>query len=436
VCDDKATMEMNRAEAFSRLSNTNQLAADFNELTAIGGRLFGSRSEAAAREWLDGRLRKLDKNCVTGHEFPSAIWASNGASLELAGPGGTEKLACHPLYWSAETPANGLEAELIDVGRGTDADFDAVQDKIRGKAVIVRHEFPFSPRSIHRRVKYRRSCELGAAAFVIVNDNPGNLLVTGSCGQDSPQNIPAVGVSLETGAKLAAARGRRARLRIATTRRQSTGVNLIAETPGNTSEWVVVCAHYDGHDLAQSALDNATGVAAAIAIFESFQPFVAALRRGLRLILFSAEETGLLGSRLYLQGLCEADRRNIALAVNLDTLAGSSRLTCLTSGFDELPGFVQKTCAATGMNLACYQPLVRNSDHFNFAELGIPAMRVIAGFDEPESGSRLLLTEADTADRVSSDELRRATVQAGALVWSALDWPGSIAQHKPPPIPG
>jgi hypothetical protein len=59
-------------------------------------------------------------------------------------------------------------------------------------------------------------------------------------------------------------------------------------------------------------------------------------------------------------------------------------------------------------------------------------MRVIAGFDEPQSGARFLLTEADTGGRVSMDELRHAIMVVGTLVWSALEWPDRIAAHKAP----
>jgi hypothetical protein len=424
---------MRAADAFGRLSDAPGLLLDFNALTATGGRLVGSASEAAAREWLEERLQKIPDARLRIHSFPHSGWASPGSSFELIAPSGPKPLACHPLYWAAATPADGLEANLIDIGRGTQADFHSLAGAIRGQIAFVRHEYPFSQQTIHRRLKYNRSRECGAVGFVIANNNPGDLLVTGSCGRDAPDHIPAIGVSMETGAMLAATTSPRVRLRIATVRHALTGANLIAEIPGQTPEWVIVCAHYDGHDLAHSALDNATGVVAAIAIFESFRPYISRLRRGLRLALFTAEEIGLTGSRLYLQSLDEGERQRIALAINLDTLAGSPRLTCLTSGFDELDGFVSKTCAATGLELRCHRPLVQNSDHFNFAQMGIPAMRLVAGFDEPEAGARFLLTEADTHERVSIDELRLGAMNAGALVWAALDWPERIAAHETAP---
>jgi len=417
-----------QTDALGRLA-TAAFAADFTALTALGGRLVGSPSEAAACAWLEQRLRQIPAATIAANRFPYRSWASAECSLELIERRDAWPVASHPLYWSGETPPGGLEADLIDVGRGTDEEFRACAAALPGKIAMVRHEYPFATQTIHRRVKYNRSRESGAAGFVIVNNILGDLLVTGSCGQDSPDNIPGIGVSRESGVRLGIP-GAKARLHIATRRRNATGTNWIAEIPGTTPEWVVVCAHYDGHNLADSAFDNATGVVSALAIFESFQAAMSRPRRGLRLVLFTAEESGLLGSREYVRALSEAERRRIAAVINLDTLAGSPRLTCLTSGFDELGGFIAEAGRAAGVQFRCHAPLLRNSDHFNFAQAGIPALRLVAGFDEPEAGARLLLTSGDRREAVSLDELRHGMMAAGALVDTALDWPGVIATHK------
>ena len=46
-----------------------------------------------------------------------------------------------------------------------------------------------------------------------------------------------------------------------------------------------------------------------------------------------------------------------------------------------------------------------NSDHANFARRGIPALRLVAGFDEPDSRLRYLLTPGDTLDKIAPKEL-------------------------------
>ena len=57
-----------------------------------------------------------------------------------------------------------------------------------------------------------------------------------------------------------------------------------------------------------------------------------------------------------------------------------------------------------------------NSDHYNFARHGIPALRLVAGFDEPESNLRYVLTPADTIDKVAPAELKAAALVAAVLL--------------------
>lgn len=410
----------------------NHLAEDLAALAAAGGRLVGSESETVARHWIEQRLRRSAAAPFKTFSFSYTAWQSTYSNLELLDDAGGHRLRCHPLLWAGETPAKGIVAPVVDIGRGTDEEFRARADKIPGAISMVRHEYPFARETIHRRIKYNRSRELGAVGFLIVNNNPGDELVTGSCGQDSSANIPAAGIGHATGSNLSTLANARVRLRLAVRRQSATGINFIAEIPGQGPEWVVVCAHYDGHELAQSALDNATGVVAGFAVFDGLRPLVPSLPRGLRLILFTAEESGLLGSRRYVESLTDMERDKIAVVINLDTLAGSEHFACLTSEYDALARFATEAGGHAGIAFQVHRPLLRNSDHFNFAQAGIPALRLVAGFDDPTAGARLILTEADRADAVSVDELRRGTLAAGSLVWSALVAPDEICPHKPP----
>ncbi|HEX2547232.1 MAG TPA: M28 family peptidase, partial [Ramlibacter sp.] len=157
-------------------------------------------------------------------------------------------------------------------------------------------------------------------------------------------------------------------------------------------------------------------------------PCLHAMERGLTVCIFSAEEWALQGSRAWVAGLDADSRARIRLNLNLDSLAGSERLTALTSGFPALGPFLQSAATAAGHTLATHLPLMPNSDHANFAAAGIPATRLLAGFDEPASRLRLLLTPADTRALVQQDTLRTATRCAGALLWAALAAPsGELA---------
>jgi Zn-dependent M28 family amino/carboxypeptidase len=204
---------------------------------------------------------------------------------------------------------------------------------------------------------------------------------------------------------------------------------LLFDVPGRSDDRVVLSAHLDGHDLAESAIDNATGVAVALAVARAVAPHVAEFRRGLSLCLFSVEEWGLTGSRLYVHGLAPAERDRIALNVNLDSVGGSTQLTALTSDFPRLDAIVRQVAHQAGLPIGIHRPLMSNSDHANFAAAGIPALRLVAGFDDPASNLRYVLTPADTREKVSAAELAAAAQFATALVVAACRAPAETMRR-------
>lgn len=404
------------------------LGSDFKTLCSYGGRFAGSESEAKARDFLKARLAQATGQHVNIHRVPYNAWSRESWELKLLTPNSLT-LDSHPLVRSPSTPPGGIEAEVVDLGRGTQEDFEAHQQEIPGCFVLVRHEYMFSTTHIHRRVKYGWAKERGAAGFLIASHIPGNLVVTGSSGGEE---IPALGLTHE-GAKALKKSGAdfpSIYLNIKTQTRSNVAENLIAEIPGQTDEWIVVCAHYDGHDLAQSAIDNATGVTAALTIAETFAPIAKTLRRGLRVIFFTIEEWGLLGSRAYADEMSQTERRKIAVVINLDSLVGGSKLTALTSDFEELNAFVDNFARRIGKSIDTHLPMMANSDHYNFARHGIPALRLVSGFNEPDSDLRYLLTAGDTFDRINHDRLIAATQIAARLVHEACSHQGAIAQHR------
>jgi len=118
--------------------------------------------------------------------------------------------------------------------------------------------------------------------------------------------------------------------------------------------------------------------------------------------------------------MSESERAAIALNINLDTVGGDAQLTALTSEFPALATFVQEAAAAAGMTVGTYFPMMSNSDHYNFARHGVPALRLVAGFERPQSNVRHILTGGDTRDKVAPTELQGAGRLAAALAWRAL----------------
>lgn len=95
--------------------------------------------------------------------------------------------------------------------------------------------------------------------------------------------------------------------------------NVIAIKDGNSSQSIVVGAHYDGVEDGEAADDNASGVAILLEAAGLVQgvstPYM------IYFVAFGAEEAGLLGSNAFVSSLSTSDLGEIVLMVNLDSVA-------------------------------------------------------------------------------------------------------------------
>lgn len=397
------------------------LMSDFATLCAFGGRLAGSGQEVASMTWALGRLR--DAGGVVSHlEVPYAGWRCHRASLALLGKPETT-LACKPLLRSISTPEGGLIGEVLDLGQGRTEDFDAAGDKVRGKIALVRHEYPFSAQHMHRRRKYDLAVARGALGFLIANPWPGGGLMSGSSGRPfGGTGIPAAYID-HASAQCITSAPSPARVRLVINGEElpdSMADVGVLDIAGGLSDRIVLSAHIDGHDLGRSALDNATGVAVALATARALAPRIGAGTRGLRICLFSAEEWALAGSARYLAEMAPAERKSLRLNINLDTVAGDDSLTALISDFPQLAGFVDESARLAGIPVGHHLPLLPNSDHANFAAHGIPALRLLAGFNRPQSRVNAILSADDLPHLVLEAEIRRALRVTCAMAWQAV----------------
>ncbi len=107
--------------------------------------------------------------------------------------------------------------------------------------------------------------------------------------------------------------------------------NIIAVKDGESSEVIVVGAHYDSSDEGLGTDDNGSGVAvlleAAEQVANKTTPYT------IYFIAFGAEETGLLGSYEFLDALSNDEIANIILYINMDSLCAGD-ITYIYSGND------------------------------------------------------------------------------------------------------
>lgn len=385
------------------------LHEDFASLCDFGGRLLGSESEQKAVMWAHDKLIEIGGQ-VSCYRLEIPVWCTTRSRLTFVSSG--ESFECQPMLRSVATPADGLIGDVLDLGRGRPEDYVDIGDSAVGKILLVEHEYPFSPTHVHRREKIRLAIRHGAKAVLMLNPTGDGGLLSGSSETlDGFDPIPCGYISEACAARIRSQRSDETAVRIFLDGSETVvhaGIpSLVIGDPSLPR--ILLSAHIDGHPLGESALDNATGVAVALAATRRLAPqFRNDRRRALQTILFTAEEWALFGSAHYLAQLSEDECRNIDLNVNLDVVAGSPNLTALISGFPHLERLIEQASAESSIKVNTYLPLVANSDHYNFARSGIPAFRLLAGFNEPHSRVRHILSGSDRRDKVEPAELERS----------------------------
>ncbi len=374
-----------------------------NAICDLGGRLAGTDSERRA---IDLALRILSDGGGNVRQRPVLYdgWQAEPAWITACG----HRHAAVALPGCSGLPAGQATLRVIDAGRGTPNELDALASRLQGRAVLVRHEYMFAPDHIHRCKKSARALDHGAALFIIANTDACSGPVTGGI---FPA-MPAIGVDSATADALSEASLRNDPVDVSLcARRQPMRTRtldlLIPSRTGADAPEIILCAHIDGHAISESAMDNASGAAVVLALAKYYRrdPLT---NYALRILIFSAEEIALCGSDAYVAGLSPVLRDKIRAVINLDCVAGDAVFGAITNGFDDMADLSAKAGAAQGINMQIHNRLVRNSDHHAFAAAGIPALRLTAGYGQADSRLRYVLTGRDRRDLIEMAEMDRA----------------------------
>jgi alkaline phosphatase isozyme conversion protein len=126
--------------------------------------------------------------------------------------------------------------------------------------------------------------------------------------------------------------------------------NVIAIKDGESTQAIVVGAHYDGVDAGLGADDNASGVAIMLEVAglvaDESTPYT------IYFVAFGAEEAGLLGSDAFVSSLSDSDLAGIILMVNLDCLiAGDVTYAYSPEGAAEARNWAVGWAASNGYDL-------------------------------------------------------------------------------------
>jgi hypothetical protein len=288
--------------------------------TEIGPRLAGTPQEARARDWAVEMFEEQGFSNVRVEEFELDLWTRGRSVYEevaITAPY-PQPVYAISLGGAAATPEGGLEADVVFFDSYDDLlASDASEDALEGKLVFVNDRMVASRTgegygwaNRKRRDGWVLAEDRGAVGLLIrsVGTSTNRFAHTGmmSFPEGRQPEIPVLAVSAPDADQIERlnAMGETIRINMRTYagwRGQAVSGNVIAEIPGSEApeEVVIIGAHLDSWDTATGALDDGAGVgivtAAAKLIAESgHQP-----RRTIRVVLFGAEEVGLVGARAY-----------------------------------------------------------------------------------------------------------------------------------------
>jgi Zn-dependent M28 family amino/carboxypeptidase len=296
------------------------------------------------------------------------------------------------LGYSPATPPGGVTAPLAVLAQdGTSgcepADFATVP---AGAVVLIRRgTCPFGAKATNAAAAH------AAAALVANNvDGPLNQATLG----DVTGAVPTAGLSRADGDALAGRPGIAVNLVLAATTEDRRSRNVVAQTTtGNPDHVVMAGAHLDSVPAGPGINDNGSGTAALLetAVHLGSAPPVA---NAVRFAFWGAEEEGLVGSTHYVAGLSDADRKKIALYLNLDMVGSPNAVYLVYDGDNsDNVGAGPGPDGSAAVERVLLEQLATlgitgegtdfdgRSDYGPFIAAGVPAGGLFTGAEEPKT---------------------------------------------------
>jgi hypothetical protein len=361
------------SQAYGNLKNATEI---------IGHRLTGSENGKKAEEYAYNKLKSYGLD-VRYQPFEVEGWNRISIDTRVGGEHSLEQV--HAVTLAHSPVKANVQAELVDMGNGLEADYATDPQKVKGKiALVYLGVLPGSPAgtgTLHRSEKTAIATKFGAAGIIIINGVKNDVLLTGTAsvtGKLIP--IPAVCIGLENGMKI------KEKLKL---EKQFASIamtnysgmikarNVIATLKGTEfpNEKIVVGGHLDSWDLATGAIDNGIGSFAVMDMARTFQAAHLKTKRTIEFVLFMGEEQGLLGSRAYVEQAKEKKQLDqIRFMLNYD-------MTNDPKGFSTSRAEMQTLFSSWGAEISKIDTGFKNlfvagaglhSDHQPFMLEGIP----------------------------------------------------------------
>ena len=416
-----------------------------------GNRFMGTESERKAKDHILALFKAY--GLENPHEEPYRYcgWKRGPCKVEMISPVQREIWAfAHP--HSGSTPPGGMEAEVIDLGKGVQQDFEANADKIKGKIVMVTTGwYPGQSYFLGHRVgKHGWTSDFGGVALMIRNETPGGLIETGTIatGYRNTGEIPVVGLSFETGAFIERQLKKgpvKVRIDMQNEVRPDTvGWNIVGDITGAKypERKVLVGAHFDGHDIGQEAAsDDLLGAMVMLDVARALAKFKGTFKRTMRFVAFGNEECLTVGSINYV-AQHENDIKNVDIMINGDGLGRWPNPFLCVNNPPELVGPLSrlveewKIDASVGVTDSRNPGWCTSTDNHPFTMQGIPTM-VISGRGRASvigaAGRGAAVrdhTICDTMDKIDTFVIKQYAILLAELIMALAQRDEPLIRHS------
>ena len=400
----------------------------------IGGRVPGTPAMQKAVQWGVDAFKAAGADSVKTEDFPiKASWGEGATEMNVVAPE-SFKVRAISIAWAPVLAAH-RHVPVIDAGEGTEADF-AKAGNVAGAIVLVHSQEmktwdDLFAEYVKALVVVNQAVKAKALAVAFQSSRPNDLLYRHTNSDEGEiDRLPMVLVAREDAARMARLleSGQKLYADLSIPNRIGGPIksaNVIAELRGTDKpdEFVILGAHLDSWELGTGALDNGCNAVLVVDALRAIKASGAKPKRSIRFILFSGEEEGLIGSRVYArQHRAELDKAAgvIIFDSGIGRVTGFSlggrkdvvdMVTSLAAPLKQFDAATFTTDAQTG------------TDHFDFLLEGVPTLVA-----NQEEDNYLLNYHAmsDTFDKVDLPRLKKHVAEAAALAFAIADAPGRI----------
>ena len=418
--------EVKQLNSLKQTALSSTLSYDLVEslTTQVGPRMMGTPGDKLSVEWAVNKMNALGFDKVWTEEVSGPQWVRGEAQARIVAPYPHNVVAL-ALGGSVGTSDKGITADVAHFK--TLADLQAAKKgSLTGKIAFVSYRMDRHidgngyGKAVGTRVTGANiAAEKGAVALIMrsVGTDNNRTAHTGVMRyKEGGKKIPAAALSNPDADLLVNQlnRGKPVSFYLKMTSRMNNkatvkSANVIGEITGSElpKEIVAIGAHLDSWDVGTGAIDDGMGVGMVMAAAHHISLLDKRPKRTIRVILFAAEEVGLLGAKQYMVDHKDEMKHHV-LGAEWDFGLGriyEMKTGVGAQGLNAVRELAQHL-APLGVSLAPMNNARAQSDMSLLSDAGMPSINF-----SPD-GSRYFdyhHTENDTLDKVNAEDLKQNT---------------------------